>query len=67
MASGLGKLLLGVLCEYRVFLVYGLVNTPDYLLDEETCTLPIVGVTAWMAINGMRPMGKLGGKGEREC
>ena len=27
-------------------------------------TLPIVDLTAWMAINGMRPLGQVGGKGE---
>ena len=32
--------------------------------DEEACTLPIAGVTAWMAINGMRELGKRGGVGE---
>ncbi|KAI7053192.1 NAD(P)-binding protein, partial [Hortaea werneckii] len=29
-----------------------------YLTDEEAATLPIASVTAWMAINGMRPMGQ---------
>ena len=38
---------------------------PEYLTDEEASTLPIAGVTAWMAINGMRPLGQAGGKGEK--
>lgn len=32
--------------------------------DEEACTLPIASVTAWMAINGTRPLGQNGGRGE---
>lgn len=64
MKSGLGLPLPGVLAEYRVFSADGLVRKPEYLSDEEACTLPIAGVTAWMAINGMRPLGQAGGKGE---
>lgn len=58
MASGLGLPLPGVLCEYRVFPEEGLVAVPEYLSDEEACTLPIAAVTAWMSINWMRPMGQ---------
>lgn len=47
MASGMGLPLPGVLAEYRVFPDYGLVAVPDYLSDEEACTLPIAAVTAW--------------------
>jgi NADPH:quinone reductase-like Zn-dependent oxidoreductase len=65
MKSGLGLPLPGVLAEYRVFPYYGLVKAPDYLSAEEASTLPIAGLTAWMAINGMRPLGQPGGKGER--
>jgi NADPH:quinone reductase-like Zn-dependent oxidoreductase len=65
MSSGLGLPLSGVLCEYRVFPEYGLVGCPAYLSDEEACTLPIAGVTAWMAVNGMRPLGQPGGQGEK--
>ena len=65
MTSGLGLPLPGVLTQYRVFPEYGLVKAPDYLSDEEAATLPIAGVTAWMAINGMRPLGQAGGKGEK--
>ncbi|RAL60826.1 hypothetical protein DID88_010151 [Monilinia fructigena] len=64
MASGLGLPTEGCLQEYRVFDGEGLVKKPDYLTDEEACTLPIAGVTAWMAVNGMRPLGQPGGKGE---
>lgn len=64
MLSGLGLPLEGVLQEYRVFGEEGLVRTPGYLGDGEACTLPIAGLTAWMAVNGMRPLGQPGGKGE---
>jgi NADPH:quinone reductase-like Zn-dependent oxidoreductase len=64
MKHGMGLPLPGVLAEYRVFPDYGLVKAPDYLSDEEAATLPIAGVTAWMAINGMRPLGQPAGKGE---
>jgi NADPH:quinone reductase-like Zn-dependent oxidoreductase len=64
MKSGLGLPLEGCLQEYRVFPDTGLVRKPEYLTDEEACTLPIAGVTAWMALNGMNRMGELGGKGE---
>ncbi|KAF7889121.1 hypothetical protein EAF00_009421 [Botryotinia globosa] len=64
MASGLGLPTEGCLQQYRVFDAEGLVRKPEYLTDEEACTLPIAGVTAWMAINGMRPLGQPGGKGE---
>lgn len=64
MASGLGLPLEGVLQEYRVFPEYGLVRKPAYLTDEEAATCPIAGLTAWMAINGMRQMGQPGGAAE---
>lgn len=64
MAHGMGKPLPGVLQTYRVFPSYGLVRAPAYLSDEEASCLPIAAVTAWMAINGMRPIGHPGGKGE---
>ncbi len=65
MKSGLGLPLPGVLAEYRVFDAEGLVRKPEYLSDEEAATLPISGMTAWMAINGMRPLGQPGGAGEK--
>lgn len=58
MSSGLGLPLPGCLTEYRAFPAESLVAVPDYLSDEEASCLPIAGVTAWMAINGMRPMGQ---------
>jgi NADPH:quinone reductase-like Zn-dependent oxidoreductase len=64
MKHGLGLPLQGVLQEYRVFDAEGLVRKPTYLEDSEAATLPIAGLTAWMAINGMRPLGNPGGKGE---
>ncbi|KAJ9649249.1 hypothetical protein H2199_000023 [Coniosporium tulheliwenetii] len=64
MGTGLGLPLPGVLATHRVFPTHGLVKCPDYLSDEEACTLPIAAVTAWMSINGMRPLGQPGGKGE---
>jgi NADPH:quinone reductase-like Zn-dependent oxidoreductase len=64
MKSGLGLPLQGVMAEYRVFPEYGLVKPPGYLSNEEAATLPIAGLTAWMAMNGMRPLGQPGGNGE---
>lgn len=32
--------------------------------DEEACTIQVAGITAWMAMNGQRPLGSPGGKGE---
>lgn len=64
MGSGLGFPLEGVLQDYRVFPEHGLVKVPDYLTDEEASCLPVAAVTAWMAINGLRPLGQAGGKGE---
>ncbi|KAI7368107.1 NAD(P)-binding protein [Hortaea werneckii] len=58
MKTGLGLPLPGCLTEFRCFPAEGLVAVPDYLTDEEAATLPIASVTAWMAINGMRPMGQ---------
>lgn len=65
MKFGLGMPLPGVLQEYRVFSAEGLVRKPEYLTDEEACTLPIAGMTAWMAVNGMRTLGHPGGEEEK--
>lgn len=65
MASGLGLPQPGVLAQYRVFDAEGLVRKPEYLSDVEAATLPIAAVTAWMAVNGMRPLGQAGGQGEK--
>ena len=64
LATGLGLPLDGVLATHRTFPAHTLVRAPDYLNDEEAATLAIAGVTAWMSINGMRPMGQDGGKDE---
>jgi NADPH:quinone reductase-like Zn-dependent oxidoreductase len=65
MTSGLGLPLPGVLTTHRVFPEYGLVRAPEYMTNEEACTLPIASVTAWMSLNGMTPIGQGGeGKGE---
>ena len=37
---------------------------PPYVSDVEACNFQIAGTTAWMAINGMRPLGQPGGAGE---
>jgi NADPH:quinone reductase-like Zn-dependent oxidoreductase len=57
-------LLLGVLCEWRIFKGDALLHTPKGMTDVEACTLQVAGVTAWMAMNGSRPLGSPGGKGE---
>ncbi|KAJ5325303.1 uncharacterized protein N7506_008405 [Penicillium brevicompactum] len=54
----------GVLASHRVFSDHGLVKAPSFMSDEEAATLPIASVTAWMSINGMRPIGHSGGKDE---
>ncbi|CAK7270885.1 hypothetical protein SEPCBS119000_004318 [Sporothrix epigloea] len=64
MQAGLGLPLPGVLQTYRVFPTIGLVPAPPYLTDAEACCLPIASLTAWMAINGMRPLGQPGGTGD---
>ncbi|KAJ5179095.1 Polyketide synthase enoylreductase [Penicillium capsulatum] len=64
LAGSLGLPLNGVLATYRAFPAHGLVRAPGYMSDEEACTLPIAAVTAWMSINGMRPLGQSGGKDE---
>ena len=64
LAHGLGFPLDGVMQTHRVFPTTGLVKAPDYLTDEEACTLPVACITAWMSINGMRPFDQPGGKGE---
>ncbi|KAL6901167.1 hypothetical protein GGI43DRAFT_369908 [Trichoderma evansii] len=58
MATGLGLPLPGVLTQYRCFDAKTLVKVPKYLTDEEASCLPIASVTAWMALNWMRPIGK---------
>ncbi|KAJ5746760.1 hypothetical protein N7520_011942 [Penicillium odoratum] len=64
LAGSLGLPLDGVLATHRIFPAHGLVQAPEYMSDEEACTLPIAGVTAWMSINGMRPIGQSGGEND---
>ena len=46
----LGAPLPGVLNEYSVLPVHGLVPLPDYMSFDEGATLPIAAVTAWNAL-----------------
>ncbi|KAB8203124.1 Medium chain dehydrogenases/reductase MDR/zinc-dependent alcohol dehydrogenase-like family protein [Aspergillus parasiticus SU-1] len=64
LTSSLGLPQPGVLATHRIFKEDALVKAPDGMSDEEACTLPIASVTAWMAINGTRPLGQKGGKDE---
>lgn len=64
LARGVGSATNGCLTEYRLFDEMAVVRTPDYLTDVEACNLQIAGTTAWMAINGFRPLGQPGGQGE---
>ncbi|GKZ21337.1 hypothetical protein AbraIFM66951_010126 [Aspergillus brasiliensis] len=64
LAGSLGLPEQGVLATHRIFAEDALVKAPEHMSDEEACTLPIASVTAWMSINGTRPMGQNGGRGE---
>ncbi|KAF2727479.1 alcohol dehydrogenase [Polyplosphaeria fusca] len=66
LANGLGGPAPGVLTQYRVFPTYGLVKVPAYLSDAEACCLPIAALTAWMALNCMRPAGETMGERGKE-
>ena len=58
MASCIGYPLPGVLTKYRVFPASALIVCPDYLTPSEGACLPIAAVTAWTALNWMRPIGQ---------
>lgn len=58
LAPGIGFPFQGVLTEYRCFPAEALVAVPDYMTNEEACCISIASVTAWLSINGMRPMGQ---------
>lgn len=64
LSKSMGLPLNGVLTTHRIFPDYALVKAPAYLNDDEASTLTVAGVTSWMSINGMRPMGQNGGQGE---
>lgn len=64
LGGGPGMTAHGVLTEYKLFEDWAVVKVPAYLTDEEAATFPVAGTTAWMAINGLRPMGQPGGQGQ---
>ncbi|KAI0535841.1 putative alcohol dehydrogenase [Xylaria digitata] len=57
-SSTIGIPLPGVLAEYRVFPVSGLVRIPEYMNIEEASTLTVAAITAWMALNWDQPIGQ---------
>lgn len=48
--SALGGPLDGPLCEYMCLPEESVVSVPEHLTDEEACTLPCAGLTAWNAL-----------------
>jgi NADPH:quinone reductase-like Zn-dependent oxidoreductase len=52
----LGGAVDGMLAEYVVLHESGIVRLPDPLSYEECATLPVAAVTAWNALNGLRPL-----------
>ena len=63
-SKGVGLPLPGVLATYRIFSDYALVKAPKHMSNQEASTPTIASVTAWMGINGMRPLGQNGGMDE---
>ncbi|CAG8052211.1 unnamed protein product [Penicillium salamii] len=63
-SKGVGLPLPGVLATHRIFADYALIKAPEHMSDQEASTLTIASVTAWMGINGMRPLGQNGGQDE---
>jgi len=55
-AAQLGGSLDGMLTEYAVLPEEGVVHIPEHLSLEEAAALPLVGVTAWNALTGGRPL-----------
>ena len=55
-AAQLGGSLDGMLTEYAVLPEEGVVHIPEHLSFEEAAALPLVGVTAWSALTGGRPL-----------
>ncbi|KUJ24001.1 quinone reductase [Mollisia scopiformis] len=64
LGSGIGSSGKGVSCEYRIFEEDALLPVPESMSDEEACTMTVAGITAWMAMNGQRPLGSPGGQEE---
>jgi NADPH:quinone reductase-like Zn-dependent oxidoreductase len=56
-ATALGGAIDGVLAEYVVFDQQGLVHIPAHLSYRQAATLPCAAVTAWHALNGLKPVG----------
>jgi len=55
-AAQLGGSLDGMLTEYAVLPEEGVAHIPEHLSFEEAAALPLVGVTAWNALTGGRPL-----------
>ncbi len=55
-AAQLGGSLDGMLTGYTVLPEEGVVHIPEHLSLEEAAALPLVGVTAWNALTGGRPL-----------
>ena len=51
LAHTLGGSAHGMLCQYRVFEVNGIVKMPSHLSYEEAATLPCAALTAWHALS----------------
>jgi alcohol dehydrogenase len=46
----------GWLCELKAVSQEAVVRVPETLSDEEACTLPCAGLTAWTALSGPTPI-----------
>lgn len=46
----------GMLAEYAIMPVVGVVHIPEHLTWEEAATLPCAALTAWSALNGPEPI-----------
>ncbi|KAJ7897636.1 zinc-binding alcohol dehydrogenase [Mycena olivaceomarginata] len=53
--NALGSSVDGVLTEYRAFPAHSLVKAPAHLSYEEACTLPCAALTAFNALDGVKP------------
>lgn len=56
LGQDLGDAIEGVLQEYRVFKIDGLLHIPKHLTYEEAACGPCAGVTAWNALYGGIPL-----------
>lgn len=56
MVHQVGCTLDGMLAEYAIIPIEGVVHIPDHLTWEEAATLPCAGLTAWSALNGPEPI-----------